>query len=356
MNAIALLSVIALAQGVFLCFIVAMLLINRSRLSWRRRGRASAESSLSAPVKQWLVGEGDASAVAAALRLVPADFALEQLVAVLASRVASAARDELAVALRDERWVHRALRRSRSPIWWRRLAAARLLAVVGAERDRTMLRELLADRNPAVQTAATASLRRLADAELVEFVLDQLPARAIAVRRYQFAELKETWQLATPLLLRRITPEAAAGHLEVWISLAESIGSAELLARVVRLQDHPAARVRIATARALKRYYHPDSVDALGRLLADEDWRVRGQAARALGTLGASDAVEALGRALRDPSWWVRFRAGLALAQIGEPGRRVLREVRSTGDRFAAEMATMVSGLSEGGIVELAEG
>ena len=356
MSAVALLSVISLAQGIFLCFIVALLLINRSRLSWRRRGRTTAASTLSDPVKQWLVGEGDAAAVASAMRRVPADFALEQLVGVLASRVAGATRDELAVALREERWVQRSLRRSRSPVWWRRLAAARLLAVVGGERDRTMLRELLADRNPAVQTAATASLRRLADAQLVEFVLDQLPARPIAVRRYQFAELKETWQLTTPLLLQRITASAGAAHLEVWISLAESIGSAELLARVVALHQHPAPSVRIAAARALKRYYHPDSVAALGRLLADDDWRVRGQAARALGTLRASDAVGALGKAVYDSSWWVRFRAGLALAQIGEPGRRVLREVRDAGDPFAADMATMVSGLSEGGIVELAEG
>jgi HEAT repeat protein len=207
-----------------------------------------------------------------------------------------------------------------------------------------------------VQTAATAALRRLANDGLVSFILDQLPSRAIAVRRYQFAELKETWRLTTPSLLRRITRSARPASLEVWINLAEMIGSAELLERVVTMHDHESPLVRIATAKALKRYYHPDSVAALVKLLADGDWRVRGQAARALGTIGAVGSVDALGLALRDRSWWVRFRAALALAQLGEVGRRVLRDARATGDRFASEMATMISGLSEGGIVELAEG
>ena len=356
MNPIALLSVIALAQGVFLVFTVAMLLINRTRQSLRGGGRRRAESIVSAPVKQWLIGQGDARDVAAALRGVPADFALEQLVSVLASRVSSEEHDELATALREEEWVRDVVRQARSRVWWRRLRAARLLAVVGVARDRELLRLLLADSNPAVQTAATSALRRLANDALINFILEQLPDRAIAVRRYQFAELKECWRLTTPSLLRRVTRGAAPLSLEVWINLAESIGSAELLERVVTLHDHENALVRIAVAKALKRYYHPDSVTALIVLLRDRDWRVRGQAARALGAIGASEAVVALGSALCDSSWWVRFRSGLALAQLGEAGRRVLRDARATGDHFAADMATMISGLSEGGIVELAEG
>ena len=54
-------------------------------------------------------------------------------------------------------------------------------------------------------------------------------------------------------------------------------------------------------------------------------------------------------------AWWVRFRSALALAQLGEVGRRALRAARDRPDRFAADMAAMVSGLSDGAVVELAE-
>lgn len=53
--------------------------------------------------------------------------------------------------------------------------------------------------------------------------------------------------------------------------------------------------------------------------------------------------------------WWVRFRAGLSLAQIGEPGRQALRELRLASDRYGVDMATMIPGLSDGGVTELAE-
>jgi len=96
-------------------------------------------------------------------------------------------------------------------------------------------------------------------------------------------------------------------------------------------------------------------VHALLALLQDPDWRIRGQAARGLGALSADGAVAPLLAAMSDAAWWVRFRAGLALAQLGEPGREALRRARLLPDRFAREMATMVSGLSEGGVMELAE-
>jgi len=113
--------------------------------------------------------------------------------------------------------------------------------------------------------------------------------------------------------------------------------------------------VRLAVARALKHYFHPETPAALYTLLQDEDWRVRAQAARALGVLKVTEAIGPLGQLLRDSAWWVRFRAALSLAQLGEPGRRMLREARVGGDRYASEMATMISGLSGGGVLELAD-
>jgi HEAT repeat protein len=113
--------------------------------------------------------------------------------------------------------------------------------------------------------------------------------------------------------------------------------------------------MRISAARAIRRYMHPDAEAVLRDMMRDTDWRVRAQAARGLGTIGATEAVADLSSALADRSWWVRFRSALALAQLGELGRRALRIARERPDRFAADMASMVSGLSDGAVMELAE-
>jgi hypothetical protein len=51
----------------------------------------------------------------------------------------------------------------------------------------------------------------------------------------------------------------------------------------------------------------------------------------------------------------VRFRCALSLALLGEAGRRALRAARERSDRYAADMAKLVSGLSDGAVIELAE-
>jgi hypothetical protein len=218
-----------------------------------------------------------------------------------------------------------------------------------------MIRRLLLDKHPAVQLAAASCLGRVADIELVSLVVETLPGRPVAVRYYLFGALRQCWAQAVPLVVHRLRADTPPERLEVWINLAEALATPAVLAPVVPLHTHAVAEVRLAVARALKRYYHPDAAPALRILLADDDWRVRAQAARALGVLRVMDAVGSLGALLNDPKWWVRVRAALSLAQLGEPGRRMLREARVGGDRYASEMSAMISGLSEGGVMELAE-
>jgi HEAT repeat protein len=175
------------------------------------------------------------------------------------------------------------------------------------------------------------------------------------VRGFQLGVLRDVALHTVPALLQRLRADAPPASLALWISLAESLGDSRCLAAVVALQQHPVAQIRISTARALGRYFHADGRAALRRLIADIDWRVRAQAARALGVFGAVDAVPELSRALGDPSWWVRFRAALALVQLGDAGRRALQDATRLPDRYAAEMAVMVSGLPAGGVAELGE-
>ena len=350
-----LVAVVAAVDGVLVLLIVALLIANRVRQNFRNELANVAATRVAEPMRRWLVGMASADDVALALRRIDPGTALDELLRVVASRVPSARLDELAAALHDEPWVQGVMQGERSRLWWRRLDAARILSAVGGAEDRDRLRGLLADRRPAVQSAATSALGRIADAGIISLVLDGIPRQSFVVRFYQINALRNLWYLTIPVLVERLRPSAPPRMLEAWINLAEAIADPACLASVLPLASHRDVEVRLAAARALKKYFHTDSVPALQKLMTDADWRVRGQAARGLGALSARDAIPQLAVALGDRIWWVRFRSGLALAQLGEPGRKALRDAREMDDRYGREMAAMISGLSEGGIVELAE-
>lgn len=351
MSPVSVLVVIGIVQSVFLALIVVFLFVNRSRQHRRSTRRAETDQLVAGPLQRWLVGEADCAELAAVLGALRPEEAVNQLVAMATSRVPTVQLAELCARIGDASWVGKVLDRHRSSLWWRRLQAARLLSVVGAPRHVGILRILLADRHPAVEAAA--SLPAVADLDAVNFVLDNLPQKPLLVRMYQFSMLKEAWSYATPALLERLTMDAPPRSLEVWIAVAEAMGTPELLERVSTLHTHAEPEVRIAVARALKAYYHPQGWTVLLQLLTDQEWRVRGQAVRSLGTLGNEGYVPAIQQAMTDAKWWVRFRAGLALAQLGDAGHAALRDAQSSSDRYTAEMAAMISGLSPGSIVEL---
>jgi HEAT repeat protein len=349
------LAFVAAVQAVFLLVLASYLVVHRSRMDRLTRRQTAAAASLSEPLHRFLLGAADPNQVRAHLAAMRPDQALEQLTRLSALRVAPERQNALAAALLNEGWVQRGLKGARSRRWWKRLAAVRLLAAVGTQTHRALLRRLLLDRHPAVQLAAASCLGRVADSDLVSLVVETLPGRPVAVRHYLFAALRQCWSHTVPLVARRLRADTPAQRLEVWINLAEVLATPAVLAPVLRLSTHTEPNVRLAVARALKHYFHPDTPAVLLTLIKDEDWRVRAQAARALGVLKVGESVAPLGPLLRDQAWWVRFRAALSLAQLGEPGRRMLREARVGGDRYASEMATMISGLSGGGVLELAD-
>lgn len=346
---------VAIVQGAFFALLVLLLFVNRARRIRRARRTAAASARVAEPFQRWVLGRARATEVAAALlRLEPQD-ALDQLTMHVAARAAPEHIAELARALREDRWVRRLLTNASSRLWWHRLDAARLLSVVGSVRDRGLLLRLLSDEHPAVQAAASACLTRVGDYALVEQVLDALHTRPPIVRVFQLRVLRETWRHTVPALLERLVATAPLAKLQVWITLAESLADTRCLGALLAFKSHPVLQVRISVARALRRYIHPDGAAVLREMIMDDDWRVRAQAARSLGAVGVSEAVPELSRALSDRSWWVRFRAALALAQLGDAGRGTLRAVRDLPDRYAADMAAMVSGLSDGAVLELAE-
>jgi HEAT repeat protein len=350
-----LVTVVALAQVVFVLGVCALLLGRRDRLVERHPRRWATERALTHAVQRWLRGDGRMSDVASLLASLPPEQALEQLVVIAKACARPSQRAELRDAVRPASWVRTLLDRSRSNFWWRRREAGRALAIVGTERDRVLLQMLLDDPHPAVQGAAASSLPFLADRGTIGYVLDALPERSMVVRLHQFRMLEDTLPLTTPALLERLTADAPPRLLKPWITLAESLGSAELLERVGTLHGHSDPLIRVSVARALKRSRHPDAEELLLISLHDPDWRVRAVAARSLGALGDPSAVSRLAAGMRDVRWRVRFRCAIALSQLGEEGRVALEEARGGTDRFAAEMATLIGALSPDSVSELAE-
>ena len=245
---------------------------------------------------------------------------------------------------------------ARSSLWWRRADAARRAGDIARLGDRELLYTLLEDAHAAVQSDATSSLESLIDARAVGHLLDRLPERAMAVRLQQHALLARVLPLTTAALTQRLVPEASPRRLKSWIALVETLNSPTLFARVGTLHSHADPLIRLSVARALKHHRDPDAEEMLLIALRDHDWRVRAVAARSLGAIGNASAVPRLAAGLRDVRWWVRFRCGLALAQLGDDGLRALADARRDVDRYAGEMATMISGLSAASVTELADG
>jgi HEAT repeat protein len=352
---LAILLLFAVAQSVFLLLLFVLVTAHRALATRRQSDTQAADDAMAAPLNAWLAGTAPVDGVAAALASLSERDAIGQLLRT-ANRIAPEHLHELARAIRGTHWVERILRRERSRFWWRRLTAARVLAIVGVPGDRDRLAALIDDENPAVQAVAANALPRLADASLIGKVLDTLADRSPIVRSAQQRVLLELWRVSAPLLLDRLRRDAPVPRLRSWIALAEAFGTPELLEQVAALAPHPDPLVRLSVAGALRKYFAPATLVLLRRLLADTDWRVRARAAQSLGIVGAAEAVDQLARALDDENWWVRFRAALTLAQLGDPGREVLRRARARADGPAAEMAAMITGLSAGGLVELSEG
>lgn len=341
-------AVIAVTQGTLLVLVGVLWGVGRSRRATTgSRGdaprRAAAELARSTP--------DEAAGILASLAPSDAVQALSLYCATPDERCEAVVR-----CLRTEQWVRGVIEGARSRLWWKRLAAARLLCVIAGESDRETIRALLLDAHPAVQSAATACLLRYADEDLVALVIDSLSNRSSAVRAYQAGVLARRADIAAPILLGRLRADAPPHKLYAYIYAAEALDIPQCRGAVAELSTHPHPEVRVAVARVLKQPRDERTRVKLLSMLRDGDWRVRAQAAR--GLTGAADehTLQELTRALTDSTWWVRFRAALTLAGLGGEGRAALASARTLPDRYARDMATLVSELPDATVAELAAG
>lgn len=356
MSAAFIFGVIAAVQAVFLLLLFLFLMVRRRYDRQRDAAYQASQRSLAEPLRNWIVAGAHPEPLVRALGQLPSGTAVGYLSLLARQTITAAQRDELATALRGEPWMTRALAQRDSRFWWRRLEAARALSIVGTEHDRDAVVDLLRDEHPAVQVAAASALPRVADTELLGRVVDGIFTLPKVVRQYVTTVLRQTQGQAGEALTVRIAGgESSMMELAAWIELAAAIDHPQAIAASIAHAAHPAPAVRRSVAKALARHPGPDAARALVALLQDDEPSVRALAARALGQLGSSAVVPALAPLLNDRVWQVRLRTALALAQLGERGRAALRSAREGSDRFAREMATMVSGLTDGAVLELGD-
>ena len=355
MNAAVVFGVMAAVQALFLLLLFVFLLVRRRYDRQRRAAYQAGQEELAAPLRNWIVAGAHPEPLVRALGHLPTGTAVGYLALLALQTITSSQRDELAIALRNEPWMARALGQWRSRFWWRRLEAARALSIVGTGRDQTQVAELLRDEHPAVQVAAASALPRVADTAMLGRVVDGIFTLSRVVRLYVTGILRQTGGKAGEALTQRIAQGGGLTELSAWIELAASMDDPEAIAASTAHVEHPSAEVRRAVAKALARHPGPEAARGLAKLLLDAEPSVRALAARGLGQLGSPAAVPALAPLLADHVWQVRLRAALSLAQLGERGRAALRVAREGTDRFARDMATMVSGLTDGAVLELGD-
>ncbi len=355
MTPLAFLVVVGAMQGALLAALLLLLLVNRART---RRGRALAGSGaarIQRAMQDWLLGSGSLEALLAALREAPSETAVEQVVLALATRINSEKRPAFVAALRREFWVRDILSYGMAFRWTSRLRTARLLGALGLPEDEARVKRLMADPHPAVRAAVTPAIGRVGTASMIAHVLERKPLQPSVVRQLQRSVLLQSAAAVVPVLRGLLPTESRPTHLTSLIDLAVGTRDPSLLPLAAAHATHADREVRAAAARALAQWFHPEAPVRLQQLLADPEPAVRAVAARGLGMLAVAEAAPALARALQDSQWWVRFRSALALALLGDVGRAVLREVSDSQDRYAADMARMISGLPPGALRELAE-
>ncbi len=347
------LIVVAVFQVAFILSMLTVLFVTNQR---GRRGDAldiTVTASLRDPARALMLGEDQGQMLAAALEKLPGDVASRHFRSIVASQLAQEQREALAGLVRPAEWVDRILSGGSSPIWWKRMEAARLLAVTMGPSDLVLLTRLVTDRNPAVMSAAVGAIAGYADESLIELIVRRLSKCAPAVRLQQMRALRSHSELASRILVSELASGHSAQQTCALVQLAEVLGTTQALAAVVPYARDSSTEVRTTVARALRNCFTSEAVDAARLLLQDDEWRVRAAAARALAGLNDHEAVGALRRALNDESWWVRFRSALALGALGEEGEDALATAAISDDDYARDMAVVVGGLSESARLEL---
>jgi HEAT repeat protein len=341
---------VALGQTAFILMLLfgmtvrRVVLVHAARRSQRARGIALEE------LRKWLADQSEEAAIQAMLDRTDED-AVAGLLKEAAVAIDGDRWEDLLGIVRRTAWFERMLAYASSRLWWRRLSAARCLAMMGGTEDLSIVRRLLGDPNRIVRVAALGILGRIVDADLVRRALTEALAAGGVQRRYIFSALRRHPEELGKAVAERLACPLSSDAASALIALVAEVGDTHCYEPVLAAAGAPDSEVRATAAHALGRFPHPRSRDALVRLLADPDAPVRARAAHALGAMRAGEASRALEDALEDSSEAVRLHAAMALRSTGAEGLQVLRRVREAGGR-AAHIARYILSLDEQAMAE----
>jgi HEAT repeat protein len=247
----------------------------------------------------------------------------------------------LSNALGDSRHVREERKALRDNSPWRRALAARRLALLKSPRSRRALRRALVAGPELVSLAAALALARYRDRAALRWLLNHPGALAHRPHPTLVALLRSFGSKSAEELVAAL--ETGIGGESLERAAIEALGLMNWRAARPAIERRLTAsdlELRIAAARALGRLAAIECATSLLAALRDEAWQVRAQAARSLGLVRAPIAVQPLARRLTDPVRWVRRHAAFALAEMGEDGRRALKDVIETSpDPYARDMA-----------------
>ncbi len=224
-----------------------------------------------------------------------------------------------------------------------RLAAAENLVWFQSPDTRRALLAALEDPTDDVKLAAAASLAEIGERVPVAHLLQARPGNGSESSRRLETVLVRVAKHQTDDLIcvagDRSFPERA--RVAAIDALART-GFFHLVSSISHLAEDRSPIVRAAVARGLGVLAHPDSGEAIAKLIHDPEWAVRAEAAEAAGRAGLTTFIDRLSVLLCDENWWVRFRAGEALVGLGGNGIEALRCVASSAEDRTARMAAAV--------------
>jgi len=327
-------------SAVVLAVIVAVRVAAQSEDRRTTRFRRRAEPLVTA----YLAGREKTPAVAAVLQQDP-ERALPLLMEI-SDRLGPEARSPLrplfaSLPLREKEAA--ALRHRR---WERRMQAAERLGYLGDGVSVPALLDALQDPVLAVRFAAARSLATLGEIRAIPQIAlafdlpGEMNQRRVAEILLEFGPEGKKELLG---ILRNADRTYSDNAVGVVARVLGMLRAPEACVPLTDLLAHDDFRIRLNAVRSLGLIGDRATADAVAKLSEDPAWEVRNVAMQAMGRLQAERYLAKLTAALRDNSWWVRFSAAQALWELGETGRRALKDAMSgDSDRYARDMSRQV--------------
>jgi HEAT repeat protein len=274
---------------------------------------------------------------------------LEEILLDHVQRVRGIEKQRLGRALDEIGYVDEYLNKLRNGRWWWRADAAEKLGLAGARRATSGLVSALRDPVYEVRLRAAKALGALGGVAAVRPLVSALrePNRWSTIRVADILATMGT-EVVEELIdsFDGLERHARLAALDI-LARIRSLHSASWLEQQL---GHVDPDVRARACHAVGSVGNPDSGPALMKALNDDEWPVRAMAAKSLGRIQHARAIDELCNALRDPQWWVRVNAAEALRLMAPAGVDALKRMLDDQDGYARHQAVLM--LEEAGVVD----